>query len=140
MNKSLLWPLAWAITTLCGCSSIHIGTNILGPPVSVGASIPLNLDKQDQSKSVYVEVPVTSTPPGASVYISDTLVGVTPMTVWVPFNKGWLGGAKGSALILVRKYGYQPISARVFAVRDGHVSRKPGGTPIATLNFQLTRE
>lgn len=91
------------------------------------------------AKVRYLDLKIESVPGGAEVLVNGQLVGSTPSLVAIPFEKRWFGRAKGSAQIVVRRAGYLPEGARVFAVGKG-ISRSEDGPPIEVLSLTLRPE
>lgn len=128
-----LLALALLPLSLAACS-VGIGYHIPGTPVSVGTSVPLS--RGGSSRVRYLNVDITSRPEGAEIFVNGQLVGSTPSTVSVPFERRWFGRARGSAQVLLKKTDYLPEGLRVFAVGK-KVSLSDGGAPVERIEFTL---
>jgi hypothetical protein len=62
------------------------------------------------------------------------------MDVAVPFQKGFWGGAKGTAQLVVQKPGYLVEGRQLFPGARGRVSSTPDGSPVGKFMFILRRE
>lgn len=124
------------LLTACGAHA-GVGIGIPGTPISVGASVPVDQRRANSADVRYLQIPVESTPPGAEVHVDGQLVGSTPATVSVPFDRNWRGRATGSAQVTVRRPGYLPEGVRVFAVDGNRISLSDGGQPVDRLQFTL---
>jgi hypothetical protein len=126
--------LVAALGILTACS-VGVGYRIPGTPFSVGASVPLSRGSS-AAKVRYLSLPVESQPSGAELYVNGNLMGSTPMTVAIPFEKRWFGRARGTAHVLVQLPGYMPEGRHVFA-SGKHISATEGGPPLGTLEVRL---
>ena len=125
---------------LAGCGFGSVGYTIPGTPISVGYSVPLDvLGKPGKSQKVtYLPLRVESMPAGAQVKLNDAVAGSTPQALQVPFEKGFWGGAKGTAMLLVEKPGYLAEGVRLFA-DDGKITTEPDGAPQRSLMLTLRK-
>ena len=71
MRKLILFVLALSLIGLTGCAAVGAGLKLV------------DLEKNDTR---LCEITVTSTPPGASAYVNDRLIGYTPNTLRFPVN------------------------------------------------------
>lgn len=123
-----------AVLTLAGCGSWgSVGIGIPYTPIGVGVSAPMS------KNYTYVPLQVESNPAGAEIRINGQVVGSAPLKVYVPFGRGFWGGAKGSAQLTARKGGYMVEGVPLFAV-EGGIANEPGGAPIRTLTVSLRAE
>jgi hypothetical protein len=135
----LLIPLLAAVAGLCACSanpSVGVGVGIPHTPIGVGVGVPLNPSGR-AANVTYRPVVVDSQPTGAELFVNDQLVGSTPMTVAVPFYKGFWGQASGSARVVAKKPGYLAEGVQVFPASCGGVKTSPAGAAVGKVVIEM---
>ncbi|HOE96209.1 MAG TPA: PEGA domain-containing protein [Candidatus Sumerlaeota bacterium] len=143
MSRSLYLSGGMILLLLAAGCGVNTGVSyrIPGTGVSVGASAPLDrVGKVDSAENaVYRQIELDSEPAGGRVLVNGRLVGATPMTVTLPFKKGFMGSPKGMVQVLVEKKGYLPQGVDLFP-RGKNVALSPEGDPVRKVTIKLTKE
>ncbi|MCE5228923.1 PEGA domain-containing protein [bacterium] len=132
-------PVAWAVLVLAGCGAYgSVGVGIPHTPISVGVSAPLAPSAYSQGNAVYRSIRVESVPAGAEIRINNQTVGSAPGTFYVPFQKTFWSGVRGTAQLTAYMQGYRVEGVKLFAVSSGSgISTSPAGAPIGTLTINM---
>jgi hypothetical protein len=131
---------AAGLLAACGRPSIGLGYRIPGTPVSIGGSVPIGPNPTPADRVVYREFQIDSDPQGAEIYINNGLAGTTPSSVAIPFEKGIFGGAKGSAMILLKRKGFLADGFRVYAAGSKGAALLPDGPPTGGVKRVLRKD